>query len=427
MPVGYAKRQLNKSEFVQSGSSQDGYAPEAGARTVKGGQKAYPIKVYQLLADQPLSLAGLSAKERAQVVVSAVLLDDGRTEVISRVGDRLWNLWPFVTTPNTPKSNKVINWKVIPEAYLEAVQNVIYAYWKRSRPGWSAPSVGSFKMVTKGLTAFCSYAHAKGLSSLADAQPIHIASFVSEQRRAGHVPSALAQKFAAVELLYHFRAEHPGTLGRHPWPESSASDMAGFTGQASNDARKVGLTPLIPSEIAQRLFPHAENILEQADQFLNERDADKRSARKDADVTAIRDACFYLIGVLTGMRSSEISSIAVGAARSEDRGGFVFHWLTSIDHKTKKGAVDYLMPSMGHRILSIMERWSEPHRSQLKQQVEAMENKGSRLPAKELQWIASARTNRDLLFLGYGPDGITLVSGTHWVTIMKRFCGSRRR
>ncbi len=63
--------------------------------------KPRSVKAYQLLADQPASLAGLSAEDRAQVVVSAVLDDEGQSHVISRVGDLEWNLWPFVSTPNT--------------------------------------------------------------------------------------------------------------------------------------------------------------------------------------------------------------------------------------------------------------------------------------------------------------------------------------
>jgi site-specific recombinase XerD len=412
---------LKEHDIEAPASTELDLAAALAPQATQAKAKARSVMAHQLLADQPTSLAAMSQGERARVVVSAVLVDDGSTEVISRVGDLQWNLWPFVTTPNTPKSKKIIQWKAIPEPYRQAIQNVVYAYWKRGRPGWSAPSVASLDIAIKGLAAFCSYAQARGLKSLADAQPIHITNFVQEQREAGHLPSTLAQKFAAVELLHHFRAEHPGTLVRHPWPESSASDMAGFTGRASNDARKVGLTPLIPAEVAQRLFLYAESVLAQADHILGERDAGARSAWKDPGVTALRDACFYLIGVLTGMRSSEISSIAVGAGRSEDRGGFVFHWLTSVDHKTKKGAVDYLMPSMGHKLLSIMERWSRPHRDRLEQQISALERRDGKPTAKELQWLAGARANRDLLFLGNGPSGITPVSGTHWVTILKRF------
>ncbi|MCZ0211833.1 hypothetical protein OZK63_41475, partial [Streptomyces sp. UMAF16] len=59
----------------------------------------------------------------------------------------------------------------------------------------------------------------------------------------------------------------------------------------------------------QGLFIHAENILKNARGILDERDAGRRSAWQDAEVTAIRNACFYLLGVLTGMRSSELSAL----------------------------------------------------------------------------------------------------------------------
>ncbi|NDD13139.1 MAG: site-specific integrase, partial [Betaproteobacteria bacterium] len=150
----------------------------------------------------------------------------------------------------------------------------------------------------------------------------------------------------------------------------------------------------------------------------------ERSAYKDAQIISIRDACFYLLGVLTGMRSSELSSIAVGAGRSEVKGGFTFHWVKSTEHKTKKGVVEYLMPSMGHQVLRIMERWSQPHRQRLGEQIDAMERASARQSVQrstqEIQWLETARASVNLLFLG-SVGGITPVSGTGWGRILKGF------
>ena len=378
-------------------------------------------KAYSVLADQPASLVGLSPEERAQVIVSAVIDNAGNTMVISRVGDLVWDLWPFVTTPNTRDSKKRLDWEGIPEAYREAVQNVLYAYWKQGRAGWALPGVAALGMMLYGLRLFCRYCNELNLSSLGDLHPIHIANFVHHQKKAGKKPNALTKILLAVELLYIFRGEHEGALGFHPWPDSSASDMAGQSGQQGADSRKVGLTPLIPVDVASILFRHAENILTQADPLLDARDRGERSAFRDPEITTIRDACFYLIGVLTGMRSSEISSIEVGAGRTEERNGFVFHWLTSTEHKTKKGVVDYLMPSMGHRILRVMERWSEPLRQRLAEQIASMEQQSSKLTPKELQWIATARSNAKRLFLGQGRSGIVAVSDSSWGINLKQF------
>lgn len=378
-------------------------------------------KAYGVLADQPPSLSGLSSEERAQVVISAVIDEAGNTTVISRASDLVWELWPFVSTPNTKASAKRLDWSGIPEAYRVAVQNVVYAYWKQGRAGWALPGIRSIQSVSTSLKVFCRYAVESNLSSLSDLHPIHIANFVHGQKAAGKKPRTLILIFSAVELLYRFRCEHPGTLNFHPWPESSAFDMAELAGQQDEDARKVGLTPLIPGDVAATLFRYAETILEQSDRLLDERDRGERSAFKDAEIRAIRDACFYLVGVLTGMRSCEISSIEIGAGRTEVRNGFTFHWLTSTEHKTKKGVVDYLMPLMGHRILFTMERWSAPHRERLAQQIEAMEQKTSALTPRELQWLATARSSTKRLFIGNGRSGIVPVSSTGWFKYLKQF------
>ncbi|MDC7690368.1 tyrosine-type recombinase/integrase [Vogesella indigofera] len=273
----------------------------------------------------------------------------------------------------------------------------------------------------KGLRTFCRYAASLRLPSLADLQPLHLANFVHLQKVAGLAPSTLTSKFLVVELLHRFRDEHKGTLPFHPWPESSAVDMAGGTMTREADARKVGLTPLIPVEVAQILFRHAEGILNRAEELLDVRDRGERSAFRDPEITAIRDACFYLIGVLTGMRSSELSSIEVGAGRSETKSGITFHWLASIEHKTKTGAVEYLMPAMGHRLLHIMERWSAPLRKRLAEQIVTLERQSGKRTAEELQWLATARSNRNRLFLGIGRSGIVPVTATAWGRNLKQF------
>lgn len=82
-------------------------------------------------------------------------------------------------------------------------------------------------------------------------------------------------------------------------------------------------------------------------------------------------------------------------------------------------AHDYLMPSMGHRILHAMERWSAPYRQRLAEQSAAMEQKTSRPTPKELQWLATARSNTKRLFLGYGKSGIVPMSGSSWGNALK--------
>ncbi|MDH0344568.1 tyrosine-type recombinase/integrase [Chromobacterium haemolyticum] len=378
-------------------------------------------KAYELLATQPVSLAGLSPKTRGEVVVSAVRDDTGNIVVLSRVKDMEWGLWPFVTKPNIQGGKKRFNWSVIPKPYREACQNVLYAYWKLGREGWSLPEVGTLRVFLVGLRVFCRYVASLGLPSLADLQPLHIVNFVHIQKARGLAPSTLKAQFHAVEILYLFRAEHEGTLRFHPWPDSSARDMAGMTMKRSENTRKVGFTPLIPVDVAQTLFLYAEGILNCAEEWLDKRDWGARTTFKELNVTSIRDACFYLTGVLTGMRSSELSSIEVGAGRSETKNGVTFHWLASIEHKTKKRAVEYLMPAMGYRLLHVMERWSAPLRERLAEQIATLEMKSGKRTADELQWLATARSNRNRLFIGSGSKGIGAISDSAWGSNLKQF------
>ena len=378
-------------------------------------------KAYELLADQPMSLAGLTPEERGNVVVSAVLDDDGDTVVLSRVKDLVWEMWPFVATPNTKKSEKRLNWLGISAAYREACQNTLYRYWKVGRAGWEAPGVSQIRATLKNLRTVCRFADRLKLESLADMGPLHIANFVADQKKAGLAPSTLKHQFSAVELLYLFRTEHDGALQVYPWPESSAMEMAGFAGQKGKDARKVALTPLIPVEVAQNLFLYAEAILRRADALLDERDRGEISAFQDPQNTGIRNVCFYLMGVLTGMRSSELSSIEIGAGCTEVKNGITFHWVASVEHKTKKGPVEYLMPAMGHDILQVLERWAKPYHERLAEQISAMERKKGKRTAKELQWLANVRRNTRKVFLGNGRSGITPVSDKGWGGILTQF------
>lgn len=138
-------------------------------------------KAYGLLAEQPVSLLGLTPQERAAVVVSAVLDEAGGTVVLSRVVDLSWNLSPFVSTPNTRESRKRLKWARIPQPFIEVCQNVLYAYWKRGRPGWAAPGVGTLRKTLNSLVVFCRYLRANGIERLADVQPLHVSNFVHQQ------------------------------------------------------------------------------------------------------------------------------------------------------------------------------------------------------------------------------------------------------
>jgi integrase len=227
-------------------------------------------------------------------------------------------------------------------------------------------------------------------------------------------------------MLHRFRAEHHEGLPFDPWPDESPA--SGSPISSVHLGRKVARTPLIPRHVLQSLFTFAEGVLERADAVLDERDAGYRgSMSQDSELLLIRNASFFLIGLLTGMRCDEIAGIEANAGRAEVKDGIAFHWIKSVEHKTKKGRVDYLAPSMGLKVLRIMERWSEPLRARLNEQLARWElERHSNADAERLKTISAARANVNRLFLGarHGRNDIAAISGTGWIRIMREFADS---
>jgi hypothetical protein len=133
----------------------------------------------------------------------------------------------------------------------------------------------------------------------------------------------------------------------------------------------------------------------------------------------LRDACLYLLSITSGMRNDEVIGIEVGAGRREVREGVEFCWVTSVEHKTGKGRVEYMVPPMTLKVVEVLERYSEPLRATLKEEIHALEASiaqmkdaaGRRDLVKRLN---QARGDRQRVFLGviYGKyNQTTALSG----------------
>jgi site-specific recombinase XerD len=357
-----------------------------------------PIKDYTLLAQQPLSTGSLADSARDAIVISAIVDERGEHHVLSRFGDLVWEMWPFFTQSNVESAAKRLNWSRIPEQFRGAVKAVLYRYWVAGIPDYAPPSASTLRTSFEALLPFFRYLDDRNIVSLSQVQAIHVHNFLQDRLKMGLSPAVVYRNCMLIGNLYRLRGEHPDGLMFDPWPEDSLRSGPTIPSQyARGDAAK---TPLIPPEIVRTLFAFAENVIEGADVLIDERNAGRRNAH-DPEVLRIRNASFFVLGLLTGMRCDEIVGIEVNAARTEVKDGITYHWLRSVEHKTKKGPVEYLVPSMGLRVLSIMERWSEPLRVRLSKQLGEWEaEEDPRKDSKHLETIASARLTVNRLFLG---------------------------
>lgn len=328
-------------------------------------------------------------------VISSVLDDSGRDVVISRYGDDRWELWPFFQQSNVAPSSKKIDWLRVPPWMRAEFKAVIYRYWTEGLPGMRRPVVRSVLHLVQRLRMVANYLTAAGIECWQEVGPVHLAGYMHHRSKVDRVQAAtLVMELTAIEVLHRFRT--PAGLPFTPWPGSSATAQANWV----RNGPPRGTTPVIPEPVLKMLFLASEQVLADADRVLDERDRGERLTGYDVRVNCVRDACFFLIGVLTGMRCEEIIGIEVGAARREVRDGVTLHWVSSIEHKTKKGRVEYLMPELGHRVLAVMERWSEPLRAEL-QALIAQPAESVKALRRQREAVADARR----LFLGRGGAG----------------------
>ncbi|NIA54760.1 phage integrase family protein [Massilia sp. TW-1] len=378
-------------------------------------------KAYELLASQPTSIAPYSAEKCENIVISAVTNDLGNTIVISRYGDTQWDMWPFFNQSNLSDGVKSFNWLRIPEGFRPACKAVIYRYWRTGIPGTRRPGAVSIMRVLQALLGFTKYLTDQNLTYFSQVRPIHVSNFVHNQRNVKCLSTnALVKNFFPLEILYRFNKEHEDGLKFHPWPESSYFDVAGMSGQAREKVTQASKTPLIPKGVAQQIFSFSERVLNNAHCVLDERDTGLRRKYRDQDVKLIRDCCFFLIGILTGMRCEEIVGIEIDAGRTEKKNGITYHWVTSIEHKTFKGRVEYMMPSLGHVILEVMERFSAPLRLILKNQICKMESETCDAESPRYQkTLARLKANQNRLFLGVSGRGVSAVTIGGWRMAMR--------
>lgn len=119
------------------------------------------------------------------------------------------------------------------------------------------------------------------------------------------------------------------------------------------------------------------------------------------------------------MRNDEVIGIEVGAGRRDLRDGVEYCWVTSVEHKTGKGRVEYMVPPMTLKVVEVLERYSEPLRTDLKEEIDALEDsiaqmKDAAARRDLVKRINQARGDVQRVFLGviYGKyNQITALSG----------------
>lgn len=368
------------------------------------------LKAYDVLIAQPVTANGLSPEERDAIVISAIMNEKGETLVLSRFGDAQWDLRPFFDQANVSESYKFIVWDVgVPPALIDDCKAVTYAWFKRGLPSSKPPIArGITTFAVASAMPFVRWLHKLGVSRFSDIRPLHISNYVHHCKEELKLrPLPLYGRLRIIDFLWVFSTDTIFPLQRYPWGAASLWRVCGIgkLNGAEAAGKNVGRTDIIPHGEQAKIFNYCEEIVRQAKNELaisgiGYHPSDNRMSIR------VRDAVLYIVSITSGMRNDEAIGVEVDAWRREYKNGVVFCWVSTIEHKTGKGRVEYLVPELTLDALDLLSKYSISIRNELEKEIRSLtKTTHPRHPAEHLLRLEKARKDSKKLFLGRHAQG----------------------
>ncbi|HHJ4165876.1 TPA: tyrosine-type recombinase/integrase [Raoultella ornithinolytica] len=351
-------------------------------------------------------------------MISAIVNEDGETLVLSRFGDSQWDLRPFFDQANVSHSVKFINWDMsMPQALIDDSKAVAYAWFKRGMPGSKPPIArGITTFAVASVMPFIRWLNNLGVSSFAEISPIYISNYVhyckSELRLK---PLPLYGRLRIIDFLWVFSTYMMFPLKSYPWGNSTLWRICGIANIKGLEAanKNVGRTDIIPPDEQSKIFNYCEKIVRDMKAELAVSGIGYHPGDEQMSIRC-RDAVLYIVSITSGMRNDEAIGIEVGAWRKEFKNGVIFCWVSTIEHKTGKGRVEYLVPELTLEALNLLARYSAPIRNELDKEIRLLTNNQSLSKSTEyILRLEKARKDSKKLFLGRNSQGGKIKEGYH--------------
>lgn len=335
-----------------------------------------------------------------QLPISSYPLPDGTHQVMSWYADEIWRLENARFTSSVKDSQKKLRFNTLPQRFIDAAKFAIKRYDIRNNPR------GSYLVsLFKNLKIFLEYLERIHITSTSQITPMVCANYVqtakSKISRLTNKPlssASLIYLFIAVEVLYEQLKETPYAF-EHPWIGSSATHLAGMTGQG----KKVGKTEVIAENDMQTLVQYCYGIIQNADKLIDLKQ-EVEQLRKDKDQVTryindyllsskgfqglsdfneqyaeIFDAVAVIIMAFSGIRMHELGYIKLNkygkAYRIEDNEDDIYYWLQSRSDKTYEGDTEWLVPEIVIEALDVQTRYIKPLQAALEQEQRALFSK----------------------------------------------------
>lgn len=348
---------------------------------------------WTLLAKQPRTLQGMDAAASGQAVVSAFRLD-GATVVVSRVADMKWYLWMYFGQSNVPDNKKHLDFSRVPTQFVPSLKSAFYRWWMCGMPGKVRPDASTLVAALNRVIPFVRWLDKQGVRNFGGTTALHLSSYMQSQRDRGLAPRTLVCLLHEVQRLHRLKEHCDDGLMVNPWNGSSAALIAGFVSNGRETHVRQARTPVIREEVVSELFRHCECVV-----------GSVTCVDRGVPDVAVRDALFFLLGITSGMRSEELLGIEIGCIRQDVVDGEKYTWLQSVEHKTKYGAGEWMVPGDAARWVAVLERWSAPLRARitellLEAELLPMDEMSATDRAHHMKRLHRLRQDQKRLFLG---------------------------
>lgn len=363
-----------------------------------------------MLVAQPVTVNGLSLQERDDIVISAIVGEHGEILILSRFGDAQWDFRPFFDQANVAECLKFINWDMsLPPALVDDCKAVAYAWFKRGIPGFKPPIArGITTYAAASVMPFIRWLANLGVLKLSDVHPLHVSNYVHYCKDGLKLTRrSLYWRLRVIDFIWVFSADTMFPLQRYPWGETSLWQICrigNINGTDSAD-RNVGRTDIIPPDDQSKIFNYCESVVKQARDELSVNGIGYHPSDERMSIR-VRDAVLYLVSITSGMRNDEVIGIEIKAWRKEYRGGILYCWVSTVEHKTGKGCVEYLVPELTLVALEVLVKYSIVVRRELEKEIISLKkNTYPSNPAELVIRLNKAQKDVRKLFLGRHAKG----------------------
>lgn len=424
-----------------------------------------------VLPNQPIKL--LDSAEKSRLPVSVYLAEDGVKRVVSRYEDDVWDFWPYITRENICDFEKRITWQVkLPggsrltdpqhKQLLESAKDFIWSLYAEPLAGRKRPSMVTLCYKQKLLRSLLRWLVDQGITRFSHLEGRALDYVPVAARRSsgtGTVSKGQHSRYLAiVEDLYDQREKLNDALLTHPWPHETSTSLAGLSSKGGVKPK----TKLIPESVIKPLAKNALDYVEnRADTILIARDSRNKAIADAAErgfgshslwkrgaesaitngfdgalhlkeeLIRLRTACYIVIDMFCGARSSEILSLGNSCiAHTEGHdGSYELIWLHGTKYKMGEKPHRWLVPPIVETAVKVMERYAAPLQEELRAEeekliVQAMVAKGKERTIIE-QRLSKVRLQKSKLFLGVDSkkdNNISVITSIAINNLLKAFC-----